>query len=242
MIWSKLRSGDLPKELHYKTAFEEFRTECERLMVSCEARVVCEVGAGRSPLLEVEDVRRLGLDYTLVDISAAELSQAPAGFKTLCLDICSVQSEQIRERFDFLFSKMVAEHVRSGEAMHRNVYAMLKPGGVAFHFFPTLYHPAFVANYLLPEIVSRPIVRRFRPHHVKFHARYSKCFGPTRRMRDFLIGLGYDIVYHRAFYGTWYFKKVPLLRSLDGALSSWAARRRSPYLTSFAYLALRKPE
>jgi hypothetical protein len=168
MIHTSNRFADLPTELHYKTALEEFPAECERLMVSRGAHLVCEVGAGRSPLLEIGDVTRLGLDYTIIDVSATELLQAPPGYKTLCLDICSDLGNDLGERFDFVFSKMVVEHVRSGEAMHRNVYAMLKPGGTAFHFFPTLFHPAFTANYLIPEIVSRPLVRRFRPHHIKF--------------------------------------------------------------------------
>lgn len=241
MIETSPRFADLSKELHYKTALEEFPAECERLMVSSGARLVCEIGAGRSPLLEIGDVTRLGLDYTIMDISATELLQAPPGYETLCLDICSDLVNDLGERFDFVFSRMVAEHVRSGKAMHRNVHAMLKPGGIAFHFFPTLFHPAFTANYLLPEIVSRPLLRRFRPHHIKFRARYSKCFGPTRRMRDFLVGVGYEIIGFRAFYGSGYFKKVPLLGFVDSALTSWAARRRNPFLTSFAYLVLRKP-
>jgi SAM-dependent methyltransferase len=241
MIQTSTRFADLPKELNYRTAFEEFPAECERLMVSNDAQVVCEVGAGRSPLLEIADVMRLGIDYTIMDISPNELLQAPPGYRTLCLDICSDLVEEVGERFDFVLSKYVAEHVRSGEAMHRNVYAMLKPGGIAFHFFPTLYHPAFMANYLLPEIVSRPLVRRFRQHNLKFPARYSKCFGPTRRMRDFLLGVGYEIIHYRAFYGSGYFKKLPVLGLLDGALSSWAAHRRNPFLTSFVYLVLRKP-
>ena len=46
---------------------------------------------------------------------------------------------------------MLAEHVPDGYRFHSNLFELLKPGGVAFHFMPTLYSPPFVINRLLPE-------------------------------------------------------------------------------------------
>src|ERR1700676_4457615 len=108
---------------------------------------------------------------------------------------------------------MLAEHVRSGRLMHQNIYRLLRPGGYAFHFFPTLYSPAFVINRLLPERASQWALDRLlrgRPHHEKFPARYSWCRGPSPRNMRRLQDLGYHVVDVRSFYGTEYLSKIPI--------------------------------
>lgn len=225
--------------LDFAWAFEDFRAECWRIVDAIDARSVCDVGGGRRPLFHVDDVRRRGLDYTVLDISEAELAHAPPGYATICGDICAPGPALIG-RFDLVFSMFLAEHVRDGGAMHRSVFSMLRPGGVAVHVFPTLYYPAFAANRLLPEAVSSPFVRRLAGHPSKFPARYSWCFGPTPAMHRRLRAIGYEVLEYRPFYGTYYLDRVPVARSVEARFSRWAAARRSPYLTSFARLQLRK--
>lgn len=53
---------------------------------------------------------------------------------------------RLPQSFDVVESQNVAEHVRDPEAMHHNIHAMLKPGGVAIHFFPTLFAVPFIVN------------------------------------------------------------------------------------------------
>src|SRR5690606_31706782 len=153
---------------------------------------------------------RLGVEYTVMDVSQHELDLAPEGYRTLCYDVCDPEVARLGERFDLVLSRMVAEHVPDGEAMHRNVFRMLRPGGVAFHFFPTLYTPVFLANRLMPERVTRAVQRRIADREQpKFPAVYSMCRGPTPRARAALERIGYEVREYRPFYGSDYLKGLP---------------------------------
>jgi SAM-dependent methyltransferase len=231
-----------PAELSHGEAFARHKDHCRRLIDEHRLHDICEIGGGRSPLFAGDEIRSMGASYTILDISPEELALAPGEYEKMCVDICTPAQPANVQRFDFMFSRCVAEHVSSGDAMHRNVYRMLKPGGIAFHFFPTLYSPAFVANRLLPQGLTSAVKARLVPGSApKFPARYSRCNGPTLRMRRFLEAIGYEILEFRPFYGTAYFGRLPVLRTFDERLTSWAANRRSTHLTSFAYLILHRP-
>ena len=233
----------IAEELHWQVAWSGHKDRVRELISEHHASRVCEIGGGRSPLFSPEEVAELGVsEYTILDISAEELALAPPGYGTFCGDICDSSLTRPGDRFDLMFSQMVAEHVEDGDRMHRNVLALLAPDGIVFHFMPTLYYPAFAANGLLPPRLTSWALRRFadRPSP-KFPARYSKCFGPTRGMHAFLEGVGYDVVEYRPFYGSIYFDRLPGIRAVERALSRRAATRRSPRFTSFTYLILRKP-
>lgn len=236
-------SHGIPPELHWSVAWSGHEERVRRLIEEHRPARVCEIGGGRSPLFSPHEVTRLGVsEYTILDISADELALAPPGYETVCGDICDPALARPGARFDLMFSQMVAEHVSDGDRMHRNVLALLAPGGVAFHFMPTLHYPVFAANRLLPQGLSNWALRRFadRPFP-KFPARYSKCYGPTPAMYAYLEGIGYEVVEYRPFYGSIYFDRLPGIRNVERALSRLAARRRTPRFTSFAYLVLRKP-
>jgi SAM-dependent methyltransferase len=225
-------------------AYLTYKDRVRELIIRGRCRAVCEIGGGRKPLFTAEEVSDLGLDYTILDISQEELDHAPAGYQTVCADICTAPADALTARFDLVFSVYLAEHVTDGATMHRNVYAMLHPAGRAFHYFPTLYSPAFVLNRLLPDRLTQFAKERIDPRereHPKFPARYSKCFGPTARMRQFFVDLGFDLEAYEPFYGTDYFRNIPLVGRVDGWLTDWAARRRNPYLTSYVFVVLRKP-
>lgn len=232
-----------PAELDAEYAASGFKAKVVDLIATNRFTSVCDLGGGSRPLLTLEEVAELGLDYTILDISQEQLDRAPEAYGKVRADICeAVTTLGPSERFDLMFSKMVAEHVRDGEAMHRNVFALLRPGGIAFHFFPTLFSPVFVVNRVLPERLARPLCHTaFSKEKEKFPARYSKCYGPTASMRRLFERIGYEILEHRPFYRSGYFARVPVLRELDDLLGAWAARRNSPWLCSYAYLVLRKP-
>lgn len=226
--------------LDFAWAFEGFRDECWRIVDSVDARSVCDVGGGWRPLFSGDDVRRRGIEYTVLDVAPELLRRTPEGCHAVCADVCEPPRE-LHGRFDLVFSMFVAEHVSDGGAMHRSIFNMLKPGGVAIHVFPTLYYPAFAANKLLPEQLTQRLVRVLAKHEDKFPARYSWCFGPTPAMRRRLEAIGYEVIEYRPFYGTYYLNRVPALRAVEERFSRWAAKRRNPHLSSFAQLQLRKP-
>jgi len=229
-------------ELDYRRALAGFEPRVRELIAAHGHHHICDIGGGRTPLLWPGEVRELGVEYTLLDVSQDELDLAPAGHHTLCMDITAPLDPANRERFDLIFSKFVAEHVADGHAMHRNILAMLQPGGHAFHLFPTLYHPAFIVNRLLPmHLTDRLRNAATGVSYPKFPVTYSMCFGPSPARIGVFRAMGYDVIEYTGFYGTPYLRRVPVLGRADAAINAWLARRRVRSLTSYAYLILRKP-
>lgn len=205
---------------------------------------VMEIGGGRTPLLSAGEIASHGMTYTVNDISRRELSLAPPWTEKAHFDITGPLPDGCRGTCDLLFSHMVLEHVPSGEAYYRNVFALLKEGGVSLTFYPTLYSPPFVINRLLPETMSRRLLTWFFEDRTddgipKFPARYSWCHA-TRRAEERIRRIGFSHVRMVPFYGHGYFRKIPVVRGIDGALHRAAQRFRIRALASYAFcIALR---
>src|SRR5260370_23585469 len=170
-------------ELDFAYGVGKHKEHCRQLIVANRFTTVREIGGGRSPLFSRDQAIALGLDYTILDISDTELQAAPDHVKKIVADIGALDVKDFPARYDFMFSRMLAEHVSDGTAMHKNVLHLLRPGGMVFHFFPTLFTPAFVANWLLPERAARRVLFflfpwRRKDSTAKFPARYSKGFWP----------------------------------------------------------------
>lgn len=204
---------------------------------------VCEVGGGSTPLLLPDERHRLGLAYTVVDVDAGELAKAPDDVHKVELDITSSALPQC---FDVIFSKQVAEHVRDPRRMHRNIHAMLRPGGVAIHFFPTLYSAPFALNRIVPERVAEQVLLHIQPYRSsrysgKFPAYYRWCRGPTRRQVLRLLSTGFEIEEYVAGFGHAYYASVPVLHRLEEAKTRLLMRHPVALLTSYAVVVLRRP-
>ncbi len=207
---------------------------------------ILEVGAGANPLFPAELMTNHGVKYTLLDISSEELAKAPPVYQTIEADI-GAKSLKIEERFDFIFSRMLAEHIKDGRAFHQNVANLLVPGGIAFHFFPTLYAPPFVVNRLLPENAARALLnliqagREQAGNKGKFPAYYSWCRGPTRAQISRFRSVGLEVIEYIGFFGhSGYYKKLPLAEKLHRSMSNWLAAHPISGLTSFSYVILKK--
>lgn len=213
-------------------------------------RRVLEIGGGANPALSIEFIEKHRLEYTILDISAAELAKAPDGYLKLRADITD-ENLLIPEVYDFVFSKMLAEHVSSGVIFHKNVMRLLCNSGVAFHYFPTLYALPCVINRLLPESLGEKFLQLFQGSRqadgrtAKFKAYYSWCRGPLKHQIKRFEVLGYVVEEYIGFFG-WegYFKKFRILENIhcwvNRKLSHWMVRHPIPLLTSCAYLILRK--
>ena len=206
---------------------------------------VCEVGGGANPTLPLDWLDARGLRYTLLDVSKDELDKASSGYRKIVEDVCS-RDLKLSEEFDFVFSRMLAEHVTDGELFHKNILHMLSPGGLAFHFFPTLYALPFLANRLFPERLSSFLLDLLAPRdryqHAKFPAYYSWCRGPTKIQIGRFNELGYQVETYIGFFGhEGYYQKIPLLRDLSVSISNGLLRHPMPGITSYAYVILRKP-
>jgi SAM-dependent methyltransferase len=207
---------------------------------------IIEIGGGANPTLTPEFVAARGLEYTLLDISQVELDKAPTGYMKVCADICA-DDFLPKGQYDFAFSRMLAEHVPSGEKFHRNIHSILRDGGYAFHFFPTLFAPPFVVNALLPEAAAEKLLHVVQPGRErsgnlgKFPARYSWCRGPLRSSIRRFEQLGYEVDEYLGFYGHGaYYQKIPVLQNAHVRLSAALSRHPIPALTSFAQMVLIK--
>jgi hypothetical protein len=214
------------------------RDSCKRIL---------DVGGGANPLLPLDFIQRHGIEYTVLDISADELAKAPADYVKVLGDVCD-PSLPLRGRFDLVFSRMVAEHLRDGKAFHRNVQQLLVPRGAAVHIFPTLYALPFLINRWFPEKLTfgllnilQPGDRREGGKQRKFPAYYSWCRGPSKRQLDKLGQLGYRVEVYVGYFGHGgYYRRIKPLRLLNQWLQQMLLRHPLPLLTSYAVVVLRR--
>lgn len=232
------------------TSLERLWTGFESLVVDLardnRASVVGELGGGANPI--VADERRWGFapHRVVLDISAEELSKAGDGVRSQVADLCEPLTEGLGT-YDLVFSKMLCEHIRDARTFHRNCFDLLRPGGLAVHFFPTVTALPFAINRLIPEDLARRVLRQVQPHRIsdpkqeKFPAYYRWCTGPTAAGRRRFESVGFVVESWRAAFGHDYYEKVPPLHRLELSKSLLLRRHPSPYLTSFAAVVLRKP-
>jgi SAM-dependent methyltransferase len=233
------------KFLHSGNEWDKFSDFVIDLVCHYDAREICDVGGGANPVLPLEFIHENKLDCTILDISSAELEKAPLGYKKLVQDI---EADEFvpADQFDLVVTKMMAEHLKNGRLFHKNIFSMLRPGGVAIHYFPTLYAFPFLVNKLMPERLSSFLLDVFLPRDRyrlgKFPAYYSWCYGPTPPMLSMLSQIGYNIVLYKAFYGHTYYTRIPIFRDLHRVYTQFLVKHPVPHLTSFAQVILQKPE
>jgi uncharacterized UPF0146 family protein len=228
------------------TAWQNYDSYLEDLATRPEVKKICEIGGGANPSLPLDFIQRHRLEYTILDFSAEELGKAPDEYRKIQADIMS-PNLSLDQGYDLIFSKMLAEHVQSGHDFHVNVLRLLREGGYAFHFFPTLYALPFVINFLIPDQLTEHILLFLQPSrtktgkHSKFKAYYSWCRGPLKRQIMRFERLGYSVEEYVGFYGhSGYYKKIKPLHALHLIKSSLLTKYPIPLLTSYAYVLLRK--
>jgi SAM-dependent methyltransferase len=128
------------------------------------------------------------------------------------LDLCEPHvGDRFATCFDLVVSRMTAEHVKDPESYHRNIRTMLRPGGVAFHFFPTLWTLPLAINRILPDFVTEPLLRLVAPRDSYQEAKFPA-----------------------------YYRSGPPLHRLEMAKARRLVSRPVPALTSFAYVVMRR--
>ncbi|OHB74962.1 MAG: hypothetical protein A2Z34_07945, partial [Planctomycetes bacterium RBG_16_59_8] len=222
----------------------DFHAMIRMLIEGGSLKKICEIGGGANPLLKQEYISARGLDYTILDISEEELEKASTGCRKLVADITDRELNP-SPQFDLVFSRMLAEHVSDAETFHGNVRALLVQGGLACHFFPTLYALPFVINLLLPERLTGHILHLLSPRnrhkHGKFPAFYRWCYGPLPQQIRRLEGLKYEVIEYKGFFGhEGYYRRLPGIRNIHVTVTKALLKRPNPYLTSYAYVIMKK--
>ena len=208
---------------------------------------VCELGGGAQPALDLAFMKQHDIDCLVVDISQSELDKAPDGYDKLVADVSSpsFQTGQYDGSYDLVFSRTVAEHVSDPARFHMNARRLLRKGGIAMHFFPTLWWPPFVLNRMLPETLSERLLLHFAPYREKsgiggkFPAYYRWCRGPIPSQIERLSSVGFDVESCTAYFGEPTHAPGPVLRPLEQRWTALMLRRPSYLFTSYASYTLR---
>jgi len=212
-----------------------------------QAGTVLEIGGGRKPMFGEEAISQLGVRYTTSDILASELERAPDWVDKFVFDITTEDQsvlEAHRGRYDFAFSKWVMEHVRDYRRAYANIHSVLADGGMHIAWHPVLFSPPFVFNRLIPESLSRVLLRSVFPHRndeetPKFPAIYSGC-RISPRIRETIRAVGFRDVWQLPLYGHGYYSRIPALRDLHASASRALSKVDSTLLASYAFTIVRK--
>jgi SAM-dependent methyltransferase len=208
---------------------------------------VCELGGGARPALELDFLRRHDLSCLVVDVSESELRKAPYGYETLLGDVSSSQfsTGEHDGSYDIVFSRVLAEHVTDARQFHLNARRLLRPGGRAMHFFPTLWWPPFIVNRILPERLAEQILLRIEPwrehsgRRGKFPAYYRWCFGPTEPQLRRFAAVGFAVEHCVAYFGESTHAPGRLLKRVDSLWTETMLRHPNYRFTSYAGYTLR---
>lgn len=231
---------------HYQEAWNNHHSYLTDLIIRKKLKKVCEIGGGANPLLSLPFILQHNLEYTVLDVSAEELSKAPEGYIKVLGDITRDNMDHFEKNHDLIFSKMLAEHVADGVKFHQNIKQLLKPGGIAFHFFPTLYSIPFTLNKIIPESLSMKLLsyvskeRNNVGNHGKFPAYYNMCYGPTKSQINTLQKMGYKVDSYTGFFGHGYFKNMGMLTWISNQITSLLLKYPIARLTSYSYVVLTK--
>lgn len=78
-------------------------------------------------------------------------------------------------------SNMVIEHTKNVKSFYENIQISLSKGGLACHFFPTLFNLLMLMNLLIPCFITDRLVflqqNRDKKYQKKFKSYYKWCFG-----------------------------------------------------------------
>lgn len=240
--------AQIKPDWHSQWAWDNYDATVLTLARRFGLRSLCEIGGGRDPGFQPNNPSLQGLDLTVNDIDQLELDFAPKGLAKARFNIAGDLSEPDAKpgSFDLMFSRMVFEHVDGVPQAWSNIHTLLRPGGVALAFFPTLYAPVFTINHMIPESLSRAIVHALYPARrdgggdPKFPALYDHCVSSEKVQREMLAKAGFSDVHIQPFWGHGYFERMPGIRQVDHAFNKLAARLDWRLMSTYAFVVARK--
>ncbi len=202
--------------------------------------VVLDVGAGRRPVVPVESIK--DTYYVALDVDGEELDAAPPGLYAESIT-ASIETflPELENRFDFVMSFYVFEHVRSMAETLENCRRYLKDGGTMVAQFSARYSYFAVANQLIPHAVTRRLgnVLAGRAPHTVFPAHYDKCWYSAVEK---LMNEWSDVDIKPLYTGAGYLARAPfnIVRPLYLTYEDWTARQDKKNLASHYLVTARK--
>jgi 2-polyprenyl-6-hydroxyphenyl methylase/3-demethylubiquinone-9 3-methyltransferase len=208
-----MTSADYAQALpgRYRQAWDTpFRTEIARRLHA--DMTILDIGGGRRPALPRER-RPQHTTYIGLDPDASEFAAAPVGaYDDVIASNAETRIPRLAGTIDLAVSWQVFEHVSSLDAVLRNTYSYLKPGGALVSLFSGRWSVFALINRLLTDRISAPIVsrasRRKAINAPVFPAYYDSClFSDLDRLTS-----DWRAVQIVAFYrGATYFGFAPFL-------------------------------
>lgn len=138
---------------------------------------VLDVGGGKHPAISLQTKQDLGLRVVGLDISEAELVQAPTGAYDAIV-IGDVATVTIPGEYDLVFSRTLLEHVADPRAALANLAGVLAGGGIMAHYIPCRNAPFAILNRGLGNRMARRLLFAIFPEKEKnsgFLAYYRDC-------------------------------------------------------------------
>jgi SAM-dependent methyltransferase len=133
-----------------------------------------------------------GYDISSTDIETCNQSKIQKKIDNVTFKTLNLREFDERERYDFIFSIDVLEHIRGNLAVLRNIYNALEPGGIFYLAMP--YEPGH--RYLLPHRFIKNYVDWAKKEHIG--EQYS-----LTTISAILSELGFDVFDSRYTFGFW---------------------------------------
>lgn len=206
-----------------------------------QPKTVLEIGAGPTPCIKRQEIERYNIDYHLNDYALSELKKGDNNYLKIPGDFLKVDLPQ---KYDLIISRMVLEHVNNPHNFHKKIYNHLNPGGLAIHFFATLYSVPAILNLILPEFVSDKLVmwgqNRDQEFHGKFPASYNWCRGPIKGYHTKFEKIGFTVLEQKGYVGHDYLNTKNYLYTIEKLFSKMLLKINSPLFCSNTILVLKK--
>ncbi|WP_162630740.1 methyltransferase domain-containing protein [Paracoccus endophyticus] len=234
--------------LNAELAQDVFHQSLMEILARYESPNIMELGGGGRPHFSEQNLPR-GVKYYVNDIDSKELSTLPSCFAREVFDAAGKVPCHLVGKFDVVFSRMFAEHIRNSHRMDENIFQLLKPGGTVLHLAPKLYSAPLLANWLLPEGISKSVLYLIDERrgdtgsskHKKFPAFYSGLRGRAATIEHRFVRAGFGEVKSCAFYGHDYYRKFPMLdRIQHGVRKLCRDKKISLFATLIIVEALKK--
>lgn len=239
--------ANLRKHKSYRWALDNYHSTITSLIRESDCRSILEIGGGRSPSFAQPEIEALSAAYTVNDISARELSLAPDWVNKARFDIQTDNPADLGSHpgaYDLVFSNMVLEHVASFDRAYKNVFRLLSDGGLGVALHPVLYSVPFAVNRLLPDTVSRKLLRVIDSSRVdtgipKFPAYYDGCL-VSSRIPDRLKAFGFRGAWQIPFYGHNYYAGIPVVRDIHSIFSRAIMENDISLFATYSYTIVQK--
>jgi SAM-dependent methyltransferase len=169
---------------------------------------VLDVGGGKHPAISPQTKRELDLQVVGLDISEAELAQAPPGAYDSVV-VGDIGRVHIPGKFDLVFSRTLLEHVADPPAAIANLAGALVPNGLMAHVVPCGNAPFAILNRALGTRLAPRILFAVFPEKKKnsgFPAYYRDCTPAklSRLCRDSGLEVVQVIPYYNSDYTSFF--------------------------------------